>query len=564
MTRDEAVRERTVKRFLECEARRAEARAAALAEGKSEDEAREIAHEAAKRYWNAWAADIRAKRKALDEFGVGSAGQDGFGNIEPKNTEMHTWMEEAEADFSRCLFLKKGEEKTQAPPEDDKNEVEASLTAKSIEVEVADFRGFAFPYHASFNGASFSSSALFDRTAFSGNVSFDSTSFSNTASFSGTSFLSTAWFRNTTFTSSALFGNAAFSGNTWFESASFSGQAWFANATFSNIAWFKSATFSGTATFDSATVSDNASFDSATFRDARFDSATFSGFAQFGSATFSGDAWFANATFLSFASFDSATFSGDATFGSSTFLKSTWFREAVFGFDEKNTKADFSAIKVERAFDLTEARFSKIPSFCLADFKQAPDLDRVSFPLPSAEPFVIGDPSLIPKYRALRRMAIQGADYESEHKAFKGELRSRRWGIDKWWHPSAWLGVLYDGIADCGRSITQPAIAWAATIIAFAAFYWGRAFAGAEARCADGGGAFVQALYFSVKNGLVLFAGTRDARVNQAYACLYTGTAEQPHIPPSVTFVETLLHFPISAVLIFLGLLAVRNRFKIK
>ena len=36
------------------------------------------------------------------------------------------------------------------------------------------------------------------------------------------------------------------------------------------------------------------------------------------------------------------------------------------------------------------------------------------------------------------------------------------------------------------------------------------------------------------------------------------------HIPPSVTFVETLLQFPISAVLIFLGLLAVKNRFKIK
>jgi hypothetical protein len=188
----------------------------------------------------------------------------------------------------------------------------------------------------------------------------------------------------------------------------------------------------------------------------------------------------------------------------------------------------------------------------------------VKFPYPKAKPFVSGTPELIPKYRALRRMAIQGADYESEHKAFKGELRSRRWCIDKWWHPSAWLGLLYDGVADCGRSITQPAIAWAVTILVFAAFYWGRAAAEAEARCADGGGAFVQALYLSVKNGLVLFAGTRDARVNQAYVCLYDGTGEQPHIPASVTFVETLLQFPISAVLIFLVLLAVKNRFKIK
>ncbi len=184
--------------------------------------------------------------------------------------------------------------------------------------------------------------------------------------------------------------------------------------------------------------------------------------------------------------------------------------------------------------------------------------------MPEAEPSVIGDPDLIPKYRAIRRMAIQGADFESEHKAFKGELRSRRWCIDKWWHPSAWLGVLYDGIADCGRSITQPAIAWAVTIVVFAAFYGSRALAGAEARCADGGGAFVQALYLSVKNGLVLFAGTRDVRVNQAYECLYTDPTGKLHIPPSVTFVETLLQFPISAVLIFLGLLAVKNRFKIK
>ncbi|MGO9982869.1 MAG: hypothetical protein ACLPIX_01505 [Rhodomicrobium sp.] len=57
---------------------------------------------------------------------------------------------------------------------------------------------------------------------------------------------------------------------------------------------------------------------------------------------------------------------------------------------------------------------------------------------------------------------------------------------------------------------------------------------------------------------------TRDARVNQAYLRLYDGTAEQPHIPASVTFVETLAQIPVSAALIFLFLLAVKNRFKIK
>ena len=60
MTRDE-----TVALFLECEAKRAEARTAALAEGKSETRTN-IAHEAAKRHWNAWAQAMLAERKALE------------------------------------------------------------------------------------------------------------------------------------------------------------------------------------------------------------------------------------------------------------------------------------------------------------------------------------------------------------------------------------------------------------------------------------------------------------------------------------------------------------------
>ena len=98
----------------------------------------------------------------------------------------------------------------------------------------------------------------------------------------------------------------------------------------------------------------------------------------------------------------------------------------------------------------------------------------------------------------------------------------------------------------------------------FAAIYWQRAAEAIDVRCADNGGAVVQALYLSLKNALVLFGGTRDARVNQAYVCLYDGSAELPHIPASVTYVETLAQIPLSAALIFLFLLAVKNRFKIK
>ena len=138
MTRDE-----TIALFLECESKRAVARFAALKQGKSEDEAREIAHEAAKERWNEWAEDMLAKRKALEESGAWAVEQ-----VKPKNAETGAWMEEAKASFCRCLFFSKGGEGTQEAPGADKEQVEAgSLPVKSIAIDgtLGDFTGFVFP-----------------------------------------------------------------------------------------------------------------------------------------------------------------------------------------------------------------------------------------------------------------------------------------------------------------------------------------------------------------------------------------------------------------------------------
>jgi len=158
MTRDETVRERTVERFLECEAKRAEARAAALAEGKSEDDADKLADEAAKRHWNAWADDLLAKRKALEERGAWAAKKTPGGTLEPENAETRAWMEEAEANFSRCLFLLTRGEGIKEASGGDKEKPEAGeLPVKSIAIKggVANFRGFVFPGYASFESAAF-------------------------------------------------------------------------------------------------------------------------------------------------------------------------------------------------------------------------------------------------------------------------------------------------------------------------------------------------------------------------------------------------------------------------
>ena len=101
--------------------------------------------------------------------------------------------------------------------------------------------------------------------------------------------------------------------------------------------------------------------------------------------------------------------------------------------------------------------------------KQAPDLDAVSLPLPSF--WRRGRVELIARYRAVRRIAILGADYEREQMAFKGEVRSKRGTYHKWWHAAFWYGLAYDTLSDFGRSMSRPVLAWLISIASFALIY---------------------------------------------------------------------------------------------
>ena len=185
------------------------------------------------------------------------------------------------------------------------------------------------------------------------------------------------------------------------------------------------------------------------------------------------------------------------------------------------------------------------------------------FPLPDARPWRRGDFKLIPYYRAIRRMAIQGADYEREQMAFKGETRSKRRTEHKISHAAFWFGIAYDALSDFGRSIAQPLAIWVGSTIAFAAIYaWnaGVAASGWASACAgDGASKALKALTLSAANSLPLIGSSRG-EVAQEF---YTKCLALPHAPawsPILQIWQTLW----SAVLLFLFLLALRNQFKIK
>ena len=256
-------RDKTVQRFMECEAKRKEERDSALKEGRSEEDALEIGHEAARAHWNAWAEELLAKRKALEDAGSWRVKTLNWGGLEPKNAATRTWMAAAKATFSQCAFVFKGGEGTKEAPEEDKDEGEAaSLLVKSIGIDgkAVDFRGFVFPGDAEFNGTIFKGDARFER--------------------------------------------AIFEGHALFVRAVFEGYALFAPAIFKGPAWFGSATFEDTARFDSAHF----------FKGAKFRGLTFPKDVLFGGARFEGQADFGLVTFERVVQFDGAAFTGEADF----------------------------------------------------------------------------------------------------------------------------------------------------------------------------------------------------------------------------------------------------------
>ena len=253
-------RDKTVALFLECEAKRIAGRVAALAEGKSDIEARKIAHEAAKEHWNAWARARLEERKVLENSGAWETDHDASGSLSATNAKTREWMNNAEANFTRCHFLVSGAERKE--PAEDKNPPESggpALKSVAIDGPSINLTDFIFP------GA-----ALFDSAFFSGDTSFDGANFLMDASFTRAAFIRAS-----------------------FERAIFSSRAAFDIGTYEHTAIFEEARFLGDASFTRVAFSRNAAFDKAFFLNS----------VAFNSARFMGDAWFDGATFKGPASF---------------------------------------------------------------------------------------------------------------------------------------------------------------------------------------------------------------------------------------------------------------------
>ena len=460
------------------------------------------------KHWNAWVDRMLAEKEELVEAGLWEDGQ----HVKAPGP-MRSWEERATADFSGRRF------------QDD-----------------ADFMGFRFPGPANFERATFSRHARFHGAEFVGIARFHDATFEGGSDFNGVEFPELALFTGTTFRGSAAFAGTTFQEGVRFDGATFEEGFQFNKGLCKRILSLQGATVSGRAVLWGTDV------------DCR---------ADFQRATFSGQLLVHESLFRDNASFDHASFQGPAYISDSSFMK----------------EARMLAVRGKGLF-LSQVQFGELPVFSAAHFDEAPLFDRVGL---RPERFEGGrgqgeDKALPERWRALRRLARQAHDHERELQFFKGEVVSRRGTEDTWKHFRFWAGWTYQLLSDFGQSMTRPLVWLIASMVLFAVFYLCASHAtlqdsGVAPACArDSSETLLAAASLSIHRTMPFAGMGSSGKAEEIYACLYgfrandvptRGMQPRPVMPAVVSFAG-VVQFLVSAVLIFLFGLAIRNQFRIR
>lgn len=366
---------------------------------------------------------------------------------------------------------------------------------------------------------------------------------------------------------SVNFENATFSSHVKFTNATFGGNAIFLNATFSHFTDFIGATFNDSALFYGAIFNEHALFNIAKFGSVSvFDNTTFKVHAMFTKAIFRGNSRFDRAKFTENADFDGALFENSAVFDDTTF----------------ESHSSFTAIEGKSLFSFRHAKFHLAPDFNQAHFTEAPQFDNSDFSIAISHNQSKNKNDLSSRWRALKRLAVQGHDHERELIFFAAEIKSQR-GIqdkvlpnpidyiknnnnDAFWPGGAryWLGYLYEYSSDFGRSVILPLFWLLFFVFLFQVIYLKYSIDSEppETISCDRTEA---ALYLSVRNALPFLPATGySENLSRSYACLYGKHSDgKENVPNAIVFIS-IFQTILSTILIFLLLLALRNHFRIK
>ena len=190
-------------------------------------------------------------------------------------------------------------------------------------------------------------------------------------------------------------------------------------------------------------------------------------------------------------------------------------------------------------------------------------------------------------YRALKRLAIQAHDHENEQKFWAREIRARRhikdfampWKAGLSSSVRYWGGLLYGLLSDFGRSIWRPLAFSALLVFAMYSTHLNAHYqqintappeeiSRVKYPASESCDPKPAALQVAIKTSMLGlgFDRTKSDIYKQNYICLYgaaQNSSETPNIPNCIIYLE-IMQMLMSAMLIFLTLLGIRNNFKVK
>jgi hypothetical protein len=292
----------------------------------------------------------------------------------------------------------------------------------------------------------------------------------------------------------------------------FPGDVSFKGATFEGVTNFEYANFEDRADFEGAMLKDLADFEGAIFKgEANFRGATFEDLANFEGATFEVEAVFKGATFESGAHFEGATFEAFAIFNNATFKDRTIFTGATFQIAPLFHNAD---IHHDTSFSFGEDFFRQFPDIKSNEAERA--------------------------YRTLKLAMNKYQAHMEEVGFLKLELKAQAYK-EKWYRK--WPYGAYGLFSDYGQGILRPVIWWAGLGLAMFALYFSIL------------GNPGEAVIVTIAQAMPLIGIEKEAM-----EALFPPDGNAP-----LWFqITRAAHMLASSALIFLALLALRNRFKIK
>ena len=420
-----------------------------------------------------------------------------------------------------------------------------SEVSTSLPARIMDFSGHTFDDEVCFAGrillsanfcrATFNHSTDFRNTVFVNTADFEEANFRKRTRFDGTSFENTVYFKKATFVELTVFNKSQFKAAAYFDGSKFLPSKGIEGNSVGGVG-FQNAVFTRGVSFADAKLDVRANFEEANFQED----------ANFKDTQFAETTSFQRAVLDCVTDFTSAEFKREIHFHDASFESTTYFRDCVFlqppqffGTD-LHEDTDFSGIKWRKAESFyATSWWSKIAS---------------RFSQDDSEPDVVEASSAIQAWDRLALIMSKLEKLPERHEFYRLRMRAQR-KHDRW-QVLTLANWLFEMLCDYGWSIGRALASWIIHIVGMGIIIFGHT----DSKDRESLEVLGDSLLVSFSNAHAFFGLTSEgAYLFEVRQRLVSGVHDES-VLSTVGVIQTF----IGPILLFLLLLTVRNRFRLR